>query len=74
MQKLLQSLCPEYDAKGGKTPNCRGMQTQLIEAEHRAERQLAARDGEGKPFGPPSTTVFHLTRAIAEAAAQSKRI
>ena len=74
VQKLLQSHCPAYDAKGDKTPDCGRMQTQLTEAEHRAERQLAARAEEGKAFGPPSTTVFHLTRAIAEAAAQSKRI
>ena len=73
-QRFLQGLCPEYDRRRQKTPDCHRLLGQLTEAEHRAERQLAARAEEGKAFGPPSTTVFHLTRAIAEAAAQSKRI
>ncbi len=74
VQALLQTHCPEYDARAGKLPDCAGLLTQLNEAERRAERQLTARHDEGNPHGPPSTTVFHLTRAIAEAAAQSKRI
>lgn len=74
VQKMLQDRCPEYDANGGKVPNCHRLLAQLAEAEQRAERQLAARANEGNAFGPPSTTVFHLTRAIAEAAAQSRRI
>jgi RloB-like protein len=33
-------------------------------AEERATRQLAARELEGNPFGPPSTTVHYLTEAL----------
>jgi hypothetical protein len=74
VQDLLEDHLPGYDARAGKTPDCHRLLTQLAEAEQRAERQLAARRGEGKPFGPPSTTVFDLTRAIAHAAAQSRRV
>ena len=68
VQTHLQSLCPEYDAAKGKRPDCVSLMDQLDAAERRAERQLAAREAEGKPYGPPSTTVFNLIRAIRLAA------
>lgn len=73
VQDLLQTHLPEYDARARKIPDCRRLLAQLSAAEQRAERQLTARFNKGKAFDPPSTTVFHLTRAIAEAAAQSGR-
>jgi len=64
----LQSLCPEYDAAKGKRPDCLRLIARIEDAERRTERQLAARADEGSPYGPPSTTVFKLTRAIRHAA------
>jgi RloB-like protein len=57
-------LKPDY--KDGKGRKCDF--TQLIQsaqaAEERAVRQLAAREAEGSPFGPPSTTAYELTRVL----------
>jgi hypothetical protein len=64
----LQSLCPEYDAAKGKRPDCLRLIARIGDADSQAERQLAARADEGNPYGPPSTTVFKLTRAIRHAA------
>jgi hypothetical protein len=68
VQAQLQALCPEYDMAKGKRPDCVPLIEQIEQAERRAERQLAARGAEGMPYGPPSTTVFHLTQAIRRAA------
>jgi len=68
VQKRLESLCPEYDAAGGKRPDCARLIGRIEDAERRAKRQLAVREDQGRPFGPPSTTVFKLTRAIRAAA------
>ena len=73
MQRHLQRLCPEYDASGDKKSDCISLISQIEAAEHRAERQLVAREDEGKPFGPPSTTMVHLTRAIRLAAASARK-
>lgn len=72
VQSHLESLCPEYDAAKGKRPDCSRFIDRVGEAEQRAERQLAARSAEGSPFGPPSTTVFLLTRSIGHAAALTR--
>jgi len=74
VQAHLQSLCPEYDAAKGKRPDCARLIGQIEDAERRAERQLAAREAEGKPFGPPSTTVFKLTQAIRRAADLAREV
>jgi hypothetical protein len=68
VQAHLEKLCPDYDAAKGKRPNCARFIHKVEEAERRAERQLAGRQDEGRPFGPPSTTVFRLTQAIRHAA------
>jgi hypothetical protein len=72
VQAHLERLCPEYDAAKGKRPDCDRFIHKVEEAEQRAERQLAAREAEGYAFGPPSTTVFKLTRAIRDAAALTR--
>ena len=68
MQKILESLRPEYDSDSGKTPDCDEMIARIEEAEKRSERQLLAREDGDNPYGNPSTTVGRLTRAIREAA------
>jgi hypothetical protein len=72
VQAHLQTLDREYDPRRGKRLDCGRLMNQLTTAEQRAERQLTDRHAEGNPFGPPSTTVFQLTRAIALAAAKSR--
>jgi RloB-like protein len=72
VQAHLESLCPEYDAARGKRPDCVRFVHKVEDAERRAARQLASREAEGIPFGPPSTTVFELTRAIRLAASLSR--
>jgi RloB-like protein len=72
VQVHLETLCPEYDAARGKRPDCVRFIHRIEDAERRAERQLASRKAEGMPFGPPSTTVFGLTRAIRLAASRSR--
>jgi hypothetical protein len=66
-QTHLRKLRPEYDPSSTKVPNCSELIARLEAAENRAEAQLARRDAEGVPYGPPSTTVFCLTRAIRTA-------
>lgn len=73
MQRHLQRLCPEYDASGGKRSDCASLISQIEAPEHRAERQGGMREIEGKPFGPPSTTLFTLTRSIRHAAALARK-
>lgn len=68
VQAHLKKLRPEYDPKGAKTPDCADLVERVEKAEDRAEKQLIRRKEEGTPFGPPSTTVGHLTRAIRDAA------
>ena len=73
IQQYLEGLCPEYDAAKDKRPDCVSLIAGIDAAEQRAERQLLAREDEGKPFGPPSTSMFILTRAIRLAAAQARK-
>ncbi len=68
VQAHLKKLRPEYDKRGAKMPDCADLVTRVEEAERRAEMQLTRREDEGLPYGPPSTTVGHLTRAIQDAA------
>jgi hypothetical protein len=72
VQKYLESLDPTYDSKKRKIANSRDILDRLETAEQRAETQLKNRESEGMPFGPPSTTVFYLTRAIRKAAAEHR--
>lgn len=73
VQAHLKKLRPEYDKDGPKTPDCADLVTRVEKAEQRAEMQLARREEEGAPYGPPSTTVFLLTRAIRRAAESASR-
>jgi len=68
VQRRLKSLRPEYDPANGKSCDCMDLVLRVEQAEARASRQLQRREQEGAPFGPPSTTVGHLTAAIREAA------
>ena len=70
VQRHFAGLCPEYDPKRGKRPDCSRLLPFLADAEQRAERQFSRREAEGTPLRPPYTTVFHLTRAIKAAAGQ----
>ena len=73
VQRHLKTLRPEYDPDNGKSCDCHDLVTRVEEAEARATRQLARRTSEDAPFGPPSTTVGHLTAAIREAAQAAGR-
>jgi hypothetical protein len=65
VQRHLKTLRPEYDPDNGKSCDCHDLVSRVEDAEARATRQLARRTSEGVPFGPPSTTVGHLTAAQA---------
>lgn len=65
VQKALQHHLPGYDRARAKTADFKKLLDALEDAENRAVRQLARREAEGCPNGVPSTTVVHLTRAIA---------
>jgi hypothetical protein len=68
VQKHLAKLDSSYDPNGAKTLNFDELINTIEEAEARAEAQLKRRTHEDSPFGPPSTTFGHLTRAIRNAA------
>jgi hypothetical protein len=68
----LQKLQPEYDPDGSKKCDWIELLKQVEVAEQRASRQLLARENEGDPFGPPSTTVGELSLAIRKAAEASQ--
>jgi hypothetical protein len=70
-QRYYSSLRPEYDRKSRKCPDCAEIVGRVEVAESRAEKQLQSRESEGRAYGPPSTTVFLLTRMIRRAAAQA---
>lgn len=72
VQAHLQRLRPEYDPAKRKIPDCDDLVKRVEVAEDRAALQLARREEEGARYGPPSTTVGRLTRAIREAAEQSR--
>ena len=67
VQSALKRVRPEYDSRAGKTPDCEELVLRVRQAERRAKVQLRNRELDGSPFGNPSTTVGHLTRAIREA-------
>jgi hypothetical protein len=67
VQAFFQTLDSNYDALGRKIATCTSIIANIETAERRAEIQLDRRDVEGAPYGPPSTTMFLLTRAIREA-------
>ncbi|MDE0332467.1 MAG: RloB family protein [Nitrospinae bacterium] len=68
MQKIFESLRPEYKKDSAKTPDCVNLVSRVEKAEERSERQLQNHEQGGSPYGNPSTTVGRLTRAIREAA------
>lgn len=68
VQRRLEFLCPEYDRRGRKLPNCQVLVESINQAEDRAEQQLERRRQEqGGQLAPPYTTVWKLTRAIRSA-------
>jgi len=67
VQEHFRKLCPEYDPKKGKTPDCIKLVGTLGQAEKRAATQLKRRTDEGSAFGPPSTTVHLLIEAVRQA-------
>ncbi|CAK0751036.1 RloB-like protein [Azospirillaceae bacterium] len=69
VQSHLQSIQPDYDPGKDKTLDCLLLMDRVEATEKRAEILLARRKQERDPFGPPSTTVGHLTREIRTAAA-----
>jgi hypothetical protein len=69
VQAHLRTLRPENKPDGAKTPNCDDLVKRSEEAGRRAEAQLIRRENEGSPYGPPSTTVGRLIRAILDGAA-----
>ena len=68
VQKFLRGLRPEYDPDQRKILNCEELLPNIEAAEKRAKNLLDRREQERSPFGPPSSTVGHLTQAIREAA------
>jgi hypothetical protein len=60
----LCSLCPSYKAGKGRYTDFDSLLDNLEQAEKRGEAQCAARAKEGDEYGPPSTTVFMLTKAM----------
>jgi len=68
VQRECECIYPEYDRNSGKSFDFSEIIAGVEAAEARAERQLQARDGEGNPFGPPSTTVHQLTRLMRSSA------
>ena len=73
VQRHLKTLRPEYDPDKNKSCDCDHLVKSVEDAEARAARQLDLRHREGSPFGPPSTTVGHLTAAIRMAAQAAGR-
>ena len=74
VQIHFQKLRPEYDPRRAKMPNCAEIVERVEAAEKRSEAQLARRVAEGSPYGPPSTTVGKLTRAIRSAALEANLV
>jgi RloB-like protein len=72
VQKRYKELDPAYEPKGSKIPNCAALMEKVEQAENFAENQCKCREEEGSPLGRPSTTVYHLTRAIRAAAEASR--
>ncbi len=66
-QKQLKKIDTSYNPKKDKMPDCNNLIDKLSEAEKRAAIQLKRRSEEGNSYGPPSTTVHLLTRALKKA-------
>lgn len=73
VQKFLENLHSQYDRKGAKKLNFTALMDRVEQAEKRAAELLQRRQQEGKPFGNPSTTVGHLTRAIRDASEEERK-
>jgi hypothetical protein len=72
LQSHLQTIDTQYDAKGRKLAACDSVLANLETAERRAEVQITRRAEEDVAFGPPSTTMHLLTRAIRHASQKSR--
>jgi len=70
VQSDLKLHCSGYDRKHSKIAVIDDFETRLKAAEARAERLCQDREAEDTPHGNPSTTVYLLTKAIREAAAE----
>ena len=57
-------LRPDYQEGKGRRCDFATLIQSVEVAEGRAAKQLIAREEEGLPFGPPSTTVHHLTETL----------
>lgn len=75
VQKQLKKLCPEYNPKKAKVPDCNKLVECVEAAEKRAKLLLKKRAEEqpGKHPNPPYTCVGDLTAKIREAAKKSAR-
>lgn len=67
VQAELEKVCPGYDRKSGKSPDCAKLMPDVAKAEERAEAQLVRREAEGGKISRPSTTVHHLTLEMRKA-------
>lgn len=68
-QAVFDHLCklrPDYKEGKGRSCDFLTLIRAVEIAEQRAVQQLAAREAEGAPFGPPSTTVHELTKALRQ--------
>jgi hypothetical protein len=72
IQEFLQTIDSQYHATRRKLAACEALVANLEIAERRAEAQLSRRDEENASFGPPSTTMYLLTRAIRDASQRSR--
>src|SRR5262249_49643453 len=72
VQGHLAKLCPEYDPKKGKCPNCKQLIESVEAAEERAKALLKRRQEERNPLGVASTTVGNLTSSIRKASKLAK--
>jgi hypothetical protein len=60
----LCAFCPEYKDGKGRKVDFNRLIDNLSAAEKRAEAQRSARKDEGDAYGPPSTTVYELTKSM----------
>lgn len=72
-QGRLHELMPAYHHRRSPAPSFTELLAELPHAEQRADGQAQTRLREQRPNGNPSTTVFHLTRAIREADRAARR-
>lgn len=64
VQRHLETLCTDYDRARRKTTSCQKLMPLVVDAELRAERQVARREAEGNQLSAPYTKVYELARRI----------